>query len=491
MHFIVKLFPEITIKSAPVRRRFTKQLRDNLRHLLRPLDPGIRVQRDWEKIEISTERADNDLCGQVEDVLSHTPGIANFARVEVHPLGDMEDILAKTMAVWGEALAHKTFSVRVKRNGRHEFSSIDVERYIGGGLREQTRAAGVKLKNPDIVVRLEIRDDRLYVVRRQRPGLGGFPLGTQEPVLSLVSGGFDSTVASYLMMKRGIRTHFCFFNIGGRAHEVGVKEVAFYLWRKFGASHRVKFVTIPFEGVVGEILQQVDNAQMGVVLKRMMLRAASRMAREMGVGALVTGEAIAQVSSQTLPNLSVIDSVTDTLVLRPLIATDKNDIITIARQIGTEEFAANMPEYCGVISARPTTRARRDRIEQEESRFDFAVLEAALAQRNIKTIDQVVDDLSRGVDIEVVTDLAARSRGDTVVIDIRHPDEEELKPLRIDGAAVEKVPFYRLNTVFPDLSTRREYLLYCDRGVMSQLHAAHLREEGFDNVGVYRPGAGN
>jgi thiamine biosynthesis protein ThiI len=88
--------------------------------------------------------------------------------------------------------------------------------------------------------------DRFYVVLARHQGLGGFPLGTQDAVLSLISGGFDSTVSSFLTMKRGLVTHFCFFNLGGRAHETGVKEVALYLWMKYGASHPVTFVTVPF-----------------------------------------------------------------------------------------------------------------------------------------------------------------------------------------------------------------------------------------------------
>ncbi|MEZ5483121.1 MAG: hypothetical protein R3E73_13495 [Porticoccaceae bacterium] len=195
--------------------------------------------------------------------------------------------------------------------------------------------------------------------------LGGFPLGTQIRVMSLISGGFDSTVSSFLTMKRGLRTHFLFFNLGGRAHEVGVKEVAFYLWNRYSGSHRVRFITVPFEDVVAEILTSVENSQMGVILKRMMLRAGTRIADEMDVAALVTGEAVAQVSSQTLANLAVIDSVTEKLVLRPLITFDKNDIIDIARKIGTEEFAAKIRD-CGVISLNPTTRARPERIAEEE-----------------------------------------------------------------------------------------------------------------------------
>ena len=187
--------------------------------------------------------------------------------------------------------------------GSHDFQSIDVERQVGAGLNVQTEAAGVKLKNPDITVKIEIKRDRYFLETERGQGIGGYPLGSMEPVLSLISGGFDSTVSSFLTMKRGIRTHFCFFNLGGHAHELAVKEVAYYLWNRFGSSRDVRFVTVPFEGVVQEILKKIDNSRMGVILKRMMLRAASATAREMNVEALVTGEAVAQVSSQTLTNL--------------------------------------------------------------------------------------------------------------------------------------------------------------------------------------------
>ncbi|WP_346838083.1 tRNA uracil 4-sulfurtransferase ThiI [Microbulbifer sp. SAOS-129_SWC] len=483
MHFVVKFFPEITIKSNPVRKRMSRQLADNLRALLKQVDDRIKVRKDWEKIDVIAPDAVAHLGERIEEVLAHTPGIANFARVSQFPLGDLQDIYEKTKAVWGEQLAGKTFCVRAKRTGKHAFKSLDVEQFVGGGLNQHTDAAGVKLKNPDITVKLEIRHDKLYVIEQLHQGLGGFPLGTQDPVVSLVSGGFDSTVASYLTMKRGIRTHFVFFNLGGRQHELGVKEVAFYLWNKYGASHRVKFVSVPFDEVVAEILERVDDSYMGVTLKRMMLRAASAVANELEVDALVTGEAIAQVSSQTLKNLSVIDRVTDTLVLRPLITSDKGDIIRTAREIGTEEFAANMPEYCGVISVKPTTRAKMEKVEKEELRFDFDILDRAIANRHMQNIDEVMDDLEAETpELKIVPE-----PGDAVVIDIRHPTEEEVDPLELEGTEVEAIPFYRLNTAFAEMDKDKRYLLYCARGVMSKLHASHLLDAGYHNVGVFRP----
>src|SRR5690606_17293201 len=114
---------------------------------------------------------------------------------------------------------------------------------------------------------------------------------------------------------------------------------------------------------------------------------------------LITGESVAQVASQTLANLAIIDNVTDKLILRPLIMVDKREIIDIARAIGTEEFVKNVPEYCGVISVRPTTRARMHRIEREEANFDDAVLQAAVDRAEYQMIDRVMEGLGRREDV--------------------------------------------------------------------------------------------
>ncbi|WP_426150525.1 tRNA uracil 4-sulfurtransferase ThiI [Pseudomonas sp. DC3000-4b1] len=483
MKLIVKVFPEITIKSRPVRKQFIRQLAKNIRVVVRDLDPNIAVAGVWDNLEVQTQITDGKVLREIIERLTCTPGIAHFLQVDEYPLGDFDDIVAKCKTHFGHLLPGKRFAVRCKRAGKHVFSSMDVDRYVGSQLRQQCGAAGIDLKHPEVEVRMEIRDQRLFVIHGQHTGLGGYPLGALEQTLVLMSGGFDSTVAAYQMMRRGLMTHFCFFNLGGRAHELGVMEVAHYLWKKYGSSHRVLFISVPFEEVVGEILAKVDNSQMGVILKRMMLRAASQMAKRLEINALVTGEAISQVSSQTLTNLAVIDSVTPTLVLRPLLATHKQDIIDTATAIGTADFAKHMPEYCGVISVNPTTSARGYRIEREEQRFDMAVLENALARARLVSIDHVIEELGQAVEVEEVSEALAGH----VVLDIRHPDAQEDEPLAVEGVEVRAVPFYALNSRFKDLDPARQYLLYCDKGVMSRLHAHHLLSEGHANVRVYRP----
>jgi len=483
MKFLIKLFPEITIKSKPVRKQQTRQLRQNIRRILQRLDERIVVTGLWDKIEAELPPELDRLGPAVADALQRIPGISNILEVRDYPLGDFDDILDKALASYRDELAGKRFVVRAKRAGSHNFSSTDVERYLGGGLLKLSDAKGVDLRNPEVTVKVEIRDDRLYIVERQYKGLGGFPIGSLDTVMSLISGGYDSTVSTYLTMRRGMRSHFLFFNLGGTAHEVGVKQVAYYLWERYGSSHKARFISVPFEGVVAEIMRSVHHSQMGVILKRMMLRAGEQIARDMNIAALVTGEAVAQVSSQTLPNLSIIDAATDMLVVRPLVTMDKQDIISLSRQIGTEEFAANMPEYCGVISDRPTTRAKADRIAANEAQFDFAVLDQAVANAEVTSIENVLSAEVTAFDVELIATPAV----DDVIIDIRHPNEEEKSPLYLTNNEVLKIPFYELNAKFAELAQDRRYLLYCDKGTMSQLHAGHLKAAGVEKVGVYSP----
>lgn len=482
MKFVVKYFSEIAIKSKPVRRRFVGSLTENLRAILRDIDPDVVVHRGWDKLQVDTAQDDPVLLAQMVEAMRNAPGITYILEVNAHPLGELEELVEQVLPVYGQRLSGQTFAVRCKRNGQHDFTSIDVERTVGAALLARTDAAGVKLKNPDVTVDLEISKKTLFVIGQRHRGLGGYPIGSIDPVLSLISGGFDSPVASYLTMKRGMRTHFLFFNLGGRDHEIGVKEVALYLWHKYGCKQRVLFISVPFEEVVAELLGKVQDSQMGVILKRMMLRVGDRLAGELEIDALVTGECVAQVSSQTLRNLSVIDSVTDRLVLRPLIASDKEDIIRMATEIGTQPFAANMPEYCGVISVNPTTRAKLHRVEAQEQNFDMTILDRAMANASQVRIDRLAEEELQRVDVEVLSVPLAHS----TIIDIRHPDEEELAPLKLNTPVI-KIPFFELHSRAAELKAGDTYMLYCGKGVMSRLHAGHLIENAQLDIKVYAP----
>ena len=477
MKFIVKLFPEIMIKGGPVKKRMISMLYDNLRTLLFRVDKSIEVKRFWDKIEVQVQEQYIDA---VRKILQQTPGVEQYLEVIQYETGeDLAKIAEKVAQHKLSQIEGKTFVVRAKRTGTHQATSFEIERFVGAYLYEHGNPAGVDLKNPQVKVEFELSQNTLNIITKRQPGLSGFPIGTQGDVLSLMSGGFDSTVASFLTMKRGIKTHFIFFNLGGAAHEVGVKQVALYLWGQYGASHRVQFISVPFEVVVEEIFRSTHESYMGVTLKRLMIMAAEKVADVMGIDALVTGESVAQVSSQTLRNLAIIDEVSNKLILRPLATMNKPEIIEIADKIGTREFAENMPEYCGVISKNPVTNGSFDRMKREAKHFNYEVLDAAVEQAISLPVDKIIDDVNQAAPVEVVN-----SPEGAVVIDIRRESEVNHSPLAIENI---NIPFTELNRTFKKLDQSKAYLLYCEKGVMSQLHAQYLRDAGFENVRVYRP----
>jgi thiamine biosynthesis protein ThiI len=483
MKLIVKYHPEINIKSRSLRKRFSKLLESNLRIIVKKIAPAAHIVARWSDIAVEFHTDDKDIEAQVVEAISRVPGVDQYNEVVEYEFTDFESAFQNVATHWASEIENKTFCVRVKRSGKHDFSSIDLERYIGGGLNQMVDSARVALRKPDLTIKLELKENKLHVVKANHKGLGGMPIPTQEDVLSLISGGFDSGVATYHLMRRGARTHFCFFNLGGKEHEIGVKQVSFEIWKRYSSSHKTKFVSVNFEPIVDEILTKIDNGLMGVVLKRMMMRAASQVAEKLNIKALVTGESLGQVSSQTLTNLNVIDRVTETLILRPLIHIDKAEIIETSRLIGTHDFAAAMPEYCGVISKKPTTRAVLSEVEATEANFDMALIDKVVEEAEVidvrKIEEQAVEEVQ---EVEQVTELPS----DAIVIDIRAPEEEEDNPLELGELEVVTIPFFKIATKFADLDQSKEYYLYCDKGVMSRLQALLLHEHGYMNVKVYR-----
>jgi tRNA uracil 4-sulfurtransferase len=477
--FIIKFFPEIMIKGSTAKRQMINQLYTNLQKLLGRISSEIKIKKFFDKIEVVCEI---DEVVEVRQILLQTPGIEFILEAiqidNMHTLDDIKVVVNEKMA---KEIQNKTFVVRAKRTGQQGFKSTDIEQTVGGYmLANNPNTKGVDLRTAEVTIKVELEFAQLNIITQRYEGMGGFPIGTQSEILSLMSGGFDSTVASYLTMKRGIKTHFIFFNLGGIAHEIGVKQVAYYLWNKYGSSHRVKFISVPFDDVVTEIFNSTSEPYMGVTLKRLMLKAAEKVANDRGIDALLTGEAVAQVSSQTLRNLALIDQFTSKLVLRPLATMSKSDIMNIANNIGTKKFAESMPEYCGVISKGPVTHGSYERMEKESKKFDYSVLDKAVENAIEVNVDEIADDVSHIGQMEVISDL---SSGEYTVIDIRQNDE-----CIQTSAETLKIPFYKLKGEFKKLPQDKQYLFYCDKGILSQLHAQYLRDaENYTNIKVYRP----
>lgn len=475
MRFIVKISSESYIKSRSVRAWHIKQLKRNMIKILREIDSTAWVDSMWDRLKVNCAEEYVDAC---RERLMDIPGISYIHTVDSYdlPEGDPLPFLAeKAIEYFSDSLIDKSFAVRCKREGLHSYKSLDVNIHLGAALLAHCNGSRVQLKNPEVTATLEILHDKVYFIRDSKRGLRGYPYGTQGSVLSMLSGGFDSSVSTYMMMRRGCRVNFLFFNLGGAAHSLGAQQAALYLWQKYGNSHSARFYSVPLDGFVADVMQLPETTFNGVLLKRAMMRVAQDISERIKVDAIVTGESISQVSSQTLANLSVIDKATDNMVVRPLITMDKSDIIDIAEDIGSAVFAKNMVEYCGAISHKPTISAALDKLEEIEQTMGDDWFKDAISRMT----NTAVGDILKTLDEQPQVDLVKELNGETV-IDIRATSEQlEQAELRI--------PFHQLNQEFPKLPQDKEYLLFCDKGIMSQLHVAYLHENGFHNVKVFRP----
>lgn len=482
MKFIIRLFPEISIKSKPVRNRLIRQVRQNLVNVCKHHGISVNAYAQWDKVvaifdeTITKDRAITEL--------SRIPGIHSFMEVNEYPFTTLDSLFDEIKDVVGPSIENKTFAVRVKRKGQHEFNSQMAERVIGGKFKASFPNKGVCLDNPEVLIHIEIENQTAYLSGEKHLGIGGYPVGSQGEVFSLISGGFDSGVSTYDVLHRGCRVNYLFFNMGGTAHEIGVKQESYFLWDRFASSHRVRFVTIPFEPIVGQILERTHHGVRGVILKRMMMRVGSLVAKKFDAEALVTGESLGQVSSQTLRNLTHIDNVCDVLLLRPLVTADKQDIIDKSREIGTIGFAESMPEYCGVISDHPNVCPSASFVEEEEAKMDSDLVQKAFESMKVVDINDIPKDTTKlKTEVETVSELLSNE----VVLDVRAPDDVEKEPLTVEGHEVITMPFYKTASDFHTLDQIKTYALYCDQGVMSLMQAKQLKEKGYHNVKVYRP----
>ena len=487
MKIFIKFYSEIIVKSKSARKYFIKSLNYNIKNIfLKQYQIKLRIDTKIDLMVINLNRNDTSLTVQEYiEILQRISGIEQLLCVEEYPLNDLQDMANIVVDKMTDKIAGYSFNVRVKRKGKHEFKSIDVEKYIGGALNQAVESARVQLKNPDTSVKIEIIDDVFFLIQKKYQGLGGYPIGTQGEALSLISGGYDSCISSYYMMKRGCKLHYCLFNLGQREQTIEVKKIVHFLWKKYGSSHNVKLVVVDFGDLINEIVSKIDNGLMGIVLKRMFLYFADFLAKKYNIPAIVTGESIGQVSSQTLINLNQINKISDTLVVRPLISMNKSDIINEARNIGIHHLSDQITEYCGVISKNPRIESHLEEIEEEEKKLSLTLIEEIkknIITYDIKDLDKVEAPISQ---VEIIDDIKKLS-DDDVIIDIRDIWEQEKKPLDIAKQSVLSIPFFKLISEFNNLEQSKNYFLYCEFNTMSKIQALHLHEKGHANVKVLK-----
>lgn len=313
--------------------------------------------------------------------LAHQCGVANYA-VAARVDADL-DVIADTALQLTEGRTPASFRVAATRADKQfPVSSPDIERHVGRRLIER-HGWKVSLKHPDLVVRVEIVPGMAFCFVDREPGVGGLPTGVSGRALALLSGGIDSPVAAWRMMKRGCRVHFVHFHSYPVTSTASIEKARALASRVSAYQLRSRLWMVPFATVQRTIVAHTPAALRVVLYRRFMMRIADRLAWRTGAQVLVTGEVLGQVASQTIENLSIVQSAASLPVLRPLVAMDKEEITTEAKRIGTYDISIRPDEdCCQVFTPRhPATRAGRDEIESAEAALDVqALVKAAVLE---------------------------------------------------------------------------------------------------------------
>lgn len=462
MQILVRLASEITTKSKPVRSRFQNRLVTNMATALKDAGCPARFQNVWSRIFVEAESS------LALPVLARVPGISSLSPIDATCEPTLEAIVEKGVELYADTVRGRTFAVRARRGSPVGFHSMDIERELGGRLKPFS--AGVCLDEPEVLVQVEIREGVAHFLTRVIPGPGGLPIGTGGKVLVLISGGFDSAVAAWLMLKRGLEADYLFCNLASNSYERSVLGVTHFVARMWSAGSRPVIHVVDFHDIIGNIKDKVTNRFAQVVLKRYFYRVAERIALQTGCEAIVTGESIAQVSSQTLTNLAVIDRSVEIPVMRPLIGLDKTDIIKLSRYLGTYTLCAPIEEYCSITPKNPATAARLDTIVAEEGNLPGDLIDRSLAnKREMKVLELAEKDLLLP---EIFVD--GIGEGDFVV-DCRPADQFEL--WHFPGAV--RVDVDRIVEASREWDKGRRCVVYCALGMQSAVAAEKLQALGF------------
>ncbi|MDR0406352.1 MAG: tRNA 4-thiouridine(8) synthase ThiI, partial [Clostridiales bacterium] len=285
---------------------------------------------------------------------------------------DLHQICALAAALAQDA-PPGTFKVETKRaDKRFPHGSPEISAAVGGAVVEHCPHLSVNVLNPDLLIRVEVRDFAAYVYCDKIPGAGGMPTGTNGKATLLLSGGIDSPVAGYMVAKRGVElnaVHFYSYPYTGERAKEKVLELARILAGYCGS---LTVHVVPFTEIQLEINKKCPGEQSTILTRRMMMFIADAIARESGAAALVTGESIGQVASQTMASLVVTDDAAARPVFRPLIGMDKEEIVRIARRIGTFETSVLPYEDCCTVFTpkHPSTKPRLEKIKQSEALLD-------------------------------------------------------------------------------------------------------------------------
>jgi len=359
---VIVRYSEVAVKGPRSRPRMERILASNIREALARARLKGRIERSpgrilvWEPDDVEAAAL---AAARVFGVKSVSPAVA--FRFET-----LDDIVGAGVDYFAPRLRGRSFRVTARRVGDHEFTSLDVERSLGAALLD-AGAGPVNLTAPEAVAYVEVRGDTVFLYDRIIEGPGGLPLGSEEPSLVLYSGGFDSTAAWWLIWRRGSPADAAYFDLGVPEALENALETARVLAGAWGHGHRPTLHVADFTDAARTVAELVAPRYRVIVMRRLMVEEAAKLALERGYEALVTGESVGQVATQTIRNLRLIGSNLPLPVIRPVSGMDKDEVVALTRRIGVYGHVSRQIEACRA-QVNPTPRANPERFREELAR---------------------------------------------------------------------------------------------------------------------------
>ena len=370
MDSVLIRYHEIALKKGN-RPYFTELLKRNLLAAVRDL--GVKEIRSLPARLLVTFKSEIDTQIAIQRIRT-VFGVANFSPVE-RTARDIEVLRTRILKSLN-GIHFASFRVDTQRGDKtFSLTSPEINRQLGAAVKEKS-GARVDLSHPEFTVTVEILPQDAFFAFDKIPGAGGLPVGASGRVVSLISGGIDSPVAAYRMMQRGCRLIFVHFHSTPYLDKTSQEKVRQLVTALTRHQFLSRLYLVPFGEIQRQIVAAVSRPLRVVLYRRMMLRIAEGIGRKERAKALVTGESLAQVASQTLDNMSVIQQAASLLILRPLVGMDKQEIIDQARRIGTFEISSIPDQDCCqlFVPKHPATKATPREVEEAESRFDVTQL---------------------------------------------------------------------------------------------------------------------
>jgi thiamine biosynthesis protein ThiI len=456
--FIIR-YSEIGLKGNKTRRIMEKLLLDNIISTL-PEGFNLKHKKSDGRIYLYSE---NQLFF---DVLPNIFGIKSFSPAEEYTFKDIEDIVSRCRIKYSEYVKNRTFAVRVTRKGTHSFTSKELEIAVGDALYENS--AGVDLENPSAPISIEVRDKNFYTFTEKIEGPGGLPLKSEGKALALFSGGIDSPVSTFMVMKRGMATDLLFCSLAHPSDTLSMLKSARNLLFKYSNGYNSNIYILDGTSLITEILHNPDQKYANLIFKELLYFYAQELCKKNDYDAIVTGESIGQVSSQIPKNLKSLSRDIYMPIFRPLIGFDKEETINYSKSRGLY-MKESIGEFCSLFSKNPgiNTGYRDLKIELDKFPIEKNIHEIIIIKKD--QIDEYINSIQNSkVD---------RVPENSIVIDLRGP--EDFNKWHLPYAVNMTVG--SLDSLISSGDKSKNYFFYCKKGLNSAYAASMMISHGYNS----------